>query len=284
MKIGRTHLQDAVPIRLGQELSGYAGGRERGRAARGRQARLAELALGGTAVGTGLNAPPGFADRVIEGSAKATRLPSAGARPLRGAGRAGRRGRGVRRAEDDRHHFEQDRERPALDGVGTTPGLGEITCRACSPAAHHARKSEPGDLRIGAQVAAQVIGNDAAITIAGTVLAATSSSTMMPLIAYDLLESIEILARAAAAFDRDCVAASPPTRSDARAGRALARDGDRAGAEDRLRRGGGAGEGGDGERRTGAKWRSSEGAAARGARRNPGSVEDDRRRIVGGGQ
>ena len=89
------------------------------------------------------------------------------------------------------------------------------------------------------QVAAQVIGNDAAITIAGTggLGGNLELNVMMPLIAYNLLQSIEILARVAAAFERDCVDGIDRQRgAHARAGRALARDGDRAGAEDRLRR------------------------------------------------
>src|SRR4029077_10897979 len=76
VKIGRTHLQDAVPIRMGQEFSGYAhqvvAARERIEAA---QAGIYELALGGTAVGTGLNAPPGFAKETIAEIARRTGLP-----------------------------------------------------------------------------------------------------------------------------------------------------------------------------------------------------------------
>ena len=76
VKIGRTHLQDAVPVRLGQEFSGYAkqasNGIDRLRAVK---PRLAELALGGTAVGTGLNAPPEFASRVIARLAERTGHP-----------------------------------------------------------------------------------------------------------------------------------------------------------------------------------------------------------------
>ncbi|MEO1366408.1 MAG: lyase family protein, partial [Acidobacteriota bacterium] len=80
VKIGRTHLQDAVPVRLGQEFGGYAqqirNGRHRLEAVK---PRLAELALGGTAVGTGLNAPPDFATRVIAGMASSTGYPYIGA-------------------------------------------------------------------------------------------------------------------------------------------------------------------------------------------------------------
>ncbi|HEX6198724.1 MAG TPA: lyase family protein, partial [Thermoanaerobaculia bacterium] len=80
VKIGRTHLQDAVPVRLGQELGGYAQQVRNGLARLSAvKPRLAELALGGTAVGTGLNAVPGFADAVIAGIAEATGHPFVGA-------------------------------------------------------------------------------------------------------------------------------------------------------------------------------------------------------------
>ncbi|HEX2117881.1 MAG TPA: lyase family protein, partial [Acidimicrobiales bacterium] len=76
VKAGRTHLMDATPVTLGQELSGYATAVEHGvERARACLPRLAELALGGTAVGTGINAPPGFAAAVIERLASATGLP-----------------------------------------------------------------------------------------------------------------------------------------------------------------------------------------------------------------
>src|SRR5690606_8346293 len=80
VKIGRTHLQDAVPVRLGQEFGGYAQQVRNGLARlAAAKPRLAELALGGTAAGTGLNAPPGFADAVIARLASRTGCPFVGA-------------------------------------------------------------------------------------------------------------------------------------------------------------------------------------------------------------
>jgi fumarate hydratase class II len=90
LKIGRTHLQDATPIRLGQEFSGYASQVQHGlRRLESVKPSLAELALGGTAVGTGLNTHPEFAARTIAGITKKNRLGiSGGVEPFRSTGRA----------------------------------------------------------------------------------------------------------------------------------------------------------------------------------------------------
>ena len=112
MKIGRTHLQDAMPMRLGQEFSGYARQVEMS-AASGFARRwmgLYELALGGTAVGTGLNAPPGFAAAAIAEIAERTGLPFREAREsFRGAGGARTPCVPERRAEDLCGRADQDR-------------------------------------------------------------------------------------------------------------------------------------------------------------------------------
>jgi fumarate hydratase, class II len=196
IKIGRTHLQDAVPIRMGQEFSGYA---SQVRAASERiEAALPgiyELALGGTAVGTGLNAPPGFAQAVIAEIGQRTGLPFVEAR----------------------NHFEAQAARDAacfLSGalrtyavaltkiandirwLGSGPrcGLGELKV----PAVQAGSSIMPGKVNpVIAEsllmVCAQVIGYDAAITwcsAAGNL----ELNVMIPLIAFDLLESIELLA------------------------------------------------------------------------------------------
>ncbi len=119
VKSGRTHLMDATPVTLGQEFGGYAAqvryGIERIEAA---LPRVAELPLGGTAVGTGINTPAGFAASVIAIIAERDRAAAhRGPRPLRGPGRPGRPGRGLRGAADHRRRPDQDRQRPALDGL-----------------------------------------------------------------------------------------------------------------------------------------------------------------------
>ena len=110
VKVGRTHLMDAVPVTLGQEFGGYAAAVRHDAERVGEiLPRLGELPLGGTAVGTGLNAPPGFARaghlaaRVVNGAS-----PDRGAEPLRGRGRPGRAGRSQRRAAGDRGEPVQD--------------------------------------------------------------------------------------------------------------------------------------------------------------------------------
>ena len=119
VKSGRTHLMDATPVTLGQEFGGYAAairyGVERLEAS---LPRIGELPLGGTAVGTGINTPPGFSAAIIEQARRRAR-PAAhrGARPLRGAELPRRAGRGVRPAAHHRRRPGQDRQRPALDGL-----------------------------------------------------------------------------------------------------------------------------------------------------------------------
>jgi fumarate hydratase class II len=196
VKIGRTHLQDAVPIRMGQEFSGYArqveAARERVEAA---LPGIYELPLGGTAVGTGLNAPPGFARAVIEDIARRTGLPFVEAR----------------------NHFEAQAARDAacfLSGalrtyavaltkiandirwLGSGPrcGLGELKLPAVQPGSSiMPGKINPVIAESLLMVCAQVIGYDA--TIAWCAAAgAFELNVMMPVMAYDLLDAIELLA------------------------------------------------------------------------------------------
>jgi fumarate hydratase class II len=208
IKIGRTHLQDATPMRLGQEFSGYACQVEYGVARlKGLEERLSELALGGTAVGTGVNTHPDFARHVIEGLARETNL------ALREA----------------RNHFEAQAARDAcveasgalktvavslikiandirLLGSGPRCGLGELKLPPTQPGSSiMPGKVNPVMCEMVIQVGAQIIGNDAAITFAGS-FGQLELNTMMPVIAYNLLQSIELLAQASPVFARRCVA------------------------------------------------------------------------------
>jgi fumarate hydratase class II len=199
VKTGRTHLQDATPIRLGQEFQGYAGQMERG-ILRLRKAMddLSEVALGGTAVGTGVNTHPEFASRVCE--------------------RLSRRF-GVEVRETANHFQAQS----AMDGAvftsgalktvavslmkiandirwlgsGPRAGIGEIALPEVQPGSSiMPGKVNPVIAESAAMVAAQVMGNDATITIAGQ-SGNFELNVMLPLIAYNLLQSIELLANAA---------------------------------------------------------------------------------------
>ncbi len=217
LKIGRTHLQDAVPIRMGQEFSGYAhqvdAAQQRILAA---MPGIYELPLGGTAVGTGLNAPPGFAAEVIAVIAARTHLPFVEAP----------------------NHFEAQASRDAvcfLSGAlrtcavaltkvandirwlasGPRCGLGEIKLPAVQPGSSiMPGKVNPVIAESLLMVCAQVIGYDAAITwcaAAGNF----ELNVMMPLMAYDLLESIELLAAAGRNFAHKLVDGIEPDRGRA---------------------------------------------------------------------
>jgi len=206
-KIGRTHLQDAIPVTLGREFSGYARqvalGRERLRAA---GERLCELALGGTAVGTGANTQPEFAAGVIALISERTGLP-------------------FKEAVD---HFEAQAARDAavetsgalktiavslvkiandLRWLGSGPrcGLGEINLPALQPGSSMMPgKVNPVIPEAVVQVAAQVVGNDTTITFAGQ-SGNFELNVTMPVIAYNLLQSIGLLAAAAEALSLKCV-------------------------------------------------------------------------------
>src|SRR6185312_1636415 len=207
LKIGRTHLQDATPIRLGQEFSGYASQVEHGIARlQGILAHLAELPLGGTAVGTGINTHVDFARRTIEGIAAETKL------PLREAS----------------NHFEAQGSidsfvetsgalkavavsliKMANDirwlGSGPRCGLGEIKLPATQPGSSiMPGKVNPVMCEMLIQAGAQVIGNDAVVTFAGT-FGNFELNTMLPVTAHNLLQAIELLTSASRVFARRCI-------------------------------------------------------------------------------
>jgi fumarate hydratase class II len=207
VKTGRTHLMDAVPVTLGQEFKGYATqvreGAERVRAA---LPRVGKLPLGGTAVGTGLNARPEFAARVRERVAAATGL----------------------RLAPPAHPFEAQGARDALVelsgalktvavsctkiandvrwmGSGPRAGLAEVFL----PELQKGSSIMPGKVNpvmceVLTQVAAQVIGNDAAITVGG-LSGHFELNVYVPLMARNLLQSITYLAAACRAFAEKCV-------------------------------------------------------------------------------
>jgi fumarate hydratase, class II len=208
LKIGRTHLQDATPVRLGQEFSGYASQIEHGLSRLHRlDEHLGELALGGTAVGTGINTDAEFAKRVIQGLADETGL----------------------KLREAPNHFEAQ---AAIDacveasgalktvavslikiandirwlGSGPRCGLGELRLPATQPGSSiMPGKVNPVMCEMVIQVGAQVIGNDAAIAFSGT-YGAFELNTMLPVTAYNLLQEIELLGAAARVFAKGCIA------------------------------------------------------------------------------
>jgi fumarate hydratase class II len=207
VKIGRTHLQDAVPVRLGQEFGGYA---QQVRYALDRLAavkpRLAELPLGGTAVGTGLNAPPEFAPRVIAHLAELTGCPFVPA-PNRFEAMAGKDA--AVETSGALKTIAASLTKIANDvrwlASGPRCGIGEISIPSLQPGSSiMPGKVNPVIPESVLMVAAQVVGNDATITIAG-MSGVFELNVMMPLIAYNLLQSIEILANASGLLAERCV-------------------------------------------------------------------------------
>ena len=199
VKSGRTHLMDATPVTLGQEFGGYAAqvryGRER---LLSTLPRVAELPLGGTAVGTGINTPPGFAAAVIAEVAQATGLP----------------------LTEARDHFEAQGARDGLVelsgqlrtvavgftkiandlrwmGSGPRTGLAEINLPDLQPGSSiMPGKVNPVLPEVVLMVAAQVIGNDTTVTVAGA-SGNFELNVMLPVIARNVLESVRLLANSA---------------------------------------------------------------------------------------
>ena len=210
VKIGRTHLQDATPIRLGQEISGWCA-QARASVERIERAILAlrELPLGGTAVGTGINSHPDFAKKTIAVIAKKTGIPFVEA-PNHFEAQAAKDG--VVEASGQLKTVAISLSKIANDirflASGPRCGIGEISIPATQPGSSiMPGKVNPVMSEMVLQVCARVIGNDATIAFAGSGLGSTFElNVMMPVMAHALLESIELLARAARVFADRAVA------------------------------------------------------------------------------
>ena len=207
VKIGRTHLQDAVPVRLGQEFSGYAQQIRNGLARlESAKPRLAELALGGTAVGTGLNAPPGFSADVIAGMAETTGHPFVQApnlfEALAAKDAAVELSGALKTIATSLAKIAND-----IRWLGSGPrcGIGEIALPSLQPGSSiMPGKVNPVIPEMALMVAAQVAGNDATLAIAG-MSGSFELNVMMPVIAFNVLQSIEILAAASRLTAERCV-------------------------------------------------------------------------------
>ncbi|MDP9020099.1 MAG: class II fumarate hydratase [Actinomycetota bacterium] len=208
VKAGRTHLMDATPVTLGQEMAGYAQAVENGvERLHAVLPRVGELPLGGTAVGTGINAPAGFAAAVIDDLARTLDLS----------------------LTEARDHFEAQGGRDALvecSGVlrtvavslykiandvrwmasGPRTGLAEIRLPDLQPGSSiMPGKVNPVVPEAVCQVVAQVMGNDAAVAFAGSA-GAFELNVMLPVLGRNLLESIRLLAAVSRLFADACVA------------------------------------------------------------------------------
>jgi fumarate hydratase class II len=208
IKTGRTHLQDATPIRLGQEFTGYAGQVEESeRRAEQALADLGEVALGGTAVGTGINSHPEFAARVCRRLSEATGL----------------------EVRETSNHFHAQATLDALVsahgrlktiavslwkiggdirlmGSGPRAGIGELNLPEVQPGSSiMPGKVNPVIVESLTMACARVIGNDATVTLCGQSGSFFELNVMMPLAGVTTLESISLLARSATNFATRCV-------------------------------------------------------------------------------
>ena len=207
VKIGRTHLQDATPIRLGQVFSGYAAqvGESVERLERTFKP-LSELALGGTAVGTGINCPKGFAKEVIARIAKRMKLELCEARN-HFASQGGKEA--VVEASGALKTTAVALTKVANDirwlASGPRCGIGEIKLPETQPGSSiMPGKVNPVIAESLLMVCAQVIGNDTTVTLGGQ-SSVFELNVMMPVMAYNVLESAELLAKASENFRARCV-------------------------------------------------------------------------------
>ncbi len=207
VKIGRTHLQDATPIRLGQEFGGYARQIELG-IGRVRRAMevLSEVALGGTAVGTGLNTHPEFAQKV---AALLSREIGVSLKEAQNHFEAQSAQDAVVEASGELRTVAVSLMKIANDirwlGSGPRCGLGEITLPETQPGSSiMPGKVNPVIAESVTMVAVQVIGNDVAISVGGQA-GNFELLVMLPVMAHNLLQSIELLASAADNFTNRCV-------------------------------------------------------------------------------
>jgi len=207
VKIGRTHLEDAVPLTVGQEWSGYS--RQLSQALDGLERScegLYELAAGGTAVGTGLNAPPGFAAEVAERIAAETGYPFLTARnkfaALAGADAVAAASAGLRGLAVPLTKIANDIR---WLGSGPRAGLGELILPANEPGSSiMPGKVNPTQCEAMLMVCAQVLGNDTAIAFAAA-QGNLELNTMRPVIIANFLHSARLLAGASRAFRLFCV-------------------------------------------------------------------------------
>jgi fumarate hydratase class II len=216
IKTGRTHLQDATPVRLGQEFMGYAGQAERAlRRLKHAQEELGDLPLGGTAVGTGINAHPEFAARAVKILSELA---------------------GVEVWETDNHFQAQN----TLDAVLETSGVmrtiaismikiaNDLRWMASGPRAGFAEidlpalqpgssimpgKVNPVIAEAVCQVVGQVVGNDQSVAFAALQGSNFELNVMMPVAAYNLLQSIELLAHATENFTTNCIVGLTATKN-----------------------------------------------------------------------
>jgi fumarate hydratase class II len=220
VKIGRTHTQDATPLTLGQEFGGYTQQVENGiKRIEQTLPSLMELAQGGTAVGTGLNAPKGFAEKIAERIAAITQLPFTSA---------------PNKFEALAAHDAMVMSHGAINtmaaalfkiandirllGSGPRSGLGELSLPENEPGSSiMPGKVNPTQCEALTQVCVQIFGNNAAITFAGS-QGHFELNVYNPVMAYNFLQSVRLMADAAVSFTDNCVTGIEPRVDNIKAG------------------------------------------------------------------
>lgn len=212
VKIGRTHLMDATPLTLGQEISGYAAQLEHGiKALKNTLAHLSELALGGTAVGTGLNTPKGYDVKVAEYIAKFTGLPFVTA-PNKFEALASHDA--IVESHGALKQLAVSLNKIANDirmmASGPRSGIGEILIPANEPGSSiMPGKVNPTQCEAMTMVAAQVMGNDVTISVAGA-QGHYELNVFKPVMAANYLQSARLLGDACLSFEEHCASGIEP--------------------------------------------------------------------------
>ncbi len=216
VKIGRTHLMDATPLTLGQEFSGYVSQLEHGlRALRNTLPHLSELALGGTAVGTGINTPPGYALLVASKIADFTGLPFVSAEnkfEALAAHDAMVESHGaLKQLAVSLNKIANDIR---LLASGPRSGIGEIIIPANEPGSSiMPGKVNPTQCEALTMVCAQVLGNDVALSVGG-LQGHYELNVFKPMIAQNFLQSARLLGDACVSFDERCAIGIEPNHSN----------------------------------------------------------------------
>jgi fumarate hydratase class II len=212
VKIGRTHLMDATPITLGQELSGYVAQLDHGmRAVKNTLSHLSELALGGTAVGTGINTPEGYSELVAKKIAEFSSLPLVSA-PNKFEALAAHDG--IVETHGALKQLAVSLNKIANDirmmASGPRSGIGEIYIPENEPGSSiMPGKVNPTQCEALTMVCAQVMGNDVAITVGGT-QGHYELNVFKPMMAYNFLQSAELLGDACVSFNDHCAVGIEP--------------------------------------------------------------------------
>jgi fumarate hydratase class II len=212
VKIGRTHLMDATPLTIGQEFSGYVSQLDHGlKALKNTLDHLSELALGGTAVGTGINTPPGYAELVAKKIAEFTELPFVSAEnkfeALAAHDALVETHGALKQLAVSLNKIANDIRMMAS---GPRSGIGELIIPANEPGSSiMPGKVNPTQCEALTMVCAQVMGNDTAVTIAGT-QGHYELNVFKPVMAYNVLQSARLIGDACISFEEHCASGIEP--------------------------------------------------------------------------